>query len=89
MATRLKIFTPPPEETDAVRSEPDVRVPLSSKAFFRGGDPVLAAAAVLGVLGGSRIGFWFGGRARAKWLKVLMAVVLAAVSLLYFKKALL
>ena len=23
---------------------PDVRVPLSSKAFFRGGDPVLAAA---------------------------------------------
>ena len=28
MATRLKIFTPPPEETDEVRSEPDVRVPL-------------------------------------------------------------
>jgi uncharacterized membrane protein YfcA len=52
-------------------------------------DPVLAAAAVLGVLGGSRLGFWFGGRARAKWLKLLMAVVLAAVSLLYFKKALL
>jgi uncharacterized membrane protein YfcA len=52
-------------------------------------DPVLAAAAVLGVLGGSRIGFWFGGRARAKWLKLLMAVVLAAVSLLYFRKALL
>jgi len=23
---------------------PDVRVPLSSKAFFRGGDPALAAA---------------------------------------------
>jgi hypothetical protein len=51
-------------------------------------DPVLAAAAVLGVLGGSRAGFWFGGRARAKWLKLLMAAVLAAVSLLYFKKAL-
>src|SRR5215470_7015537 len=27
-----------------VTIEPDVRVPLSSKAFFRGGDPVLAAA---------------------------------------------
>jgi len=52
-------------------------------------DPVLAAAAVLGVLGGSRLGFWFGGRARAKWLKLLMAVVLAAVSLLYFRKAML
>jgi uncharacterized membrane protein YfcA len=52
-------------------------------------DPVLAAAAVLGVLAGSRLGFWFGGRARAKWLKLLMAVVLAAVSLLYFRKALL
>jgi uncharacterized membrane protein YfcA len=50
-------------------------------------DPVFAAAAVLGVLAGSRLGFWFSGRARAKWLKLLMAVVLAAVSVLYFKKA--
>jgi uncharacterized membrane protein YfcA len=50
-------------------------------------DPTLAAAAVLGVLGGSRAGFFFGGRARAKWLKLLMALVLAAVSALYFKKA--
>jgi uncharacterized membrane protein YfcA len=49
----------------------------------------LAAAAVLGVLGGSRAGFWFGGRARAKWLKMLMAAVLAAVSLLYFRRGLL
>lgn len=51
-------------------------------------DPPTAAAAVLGVLAGSRAGLWFGGRARAKWLKALMAVVLAAVSLLYFRKAL-
>ena len=28
-------------------------------------NPPLAAAAVLGVLAGSRVGFWFGGRARA------------------------
>lgn len=50
--------------------------------------PPLAAAAVLGVLAGSRAGFWWGGRARAKWLKLLMACVLAAVSILYFVKAL-
>ena len=52
-------------------------------------DPPIAAAAVLGVLAGSRAGLWFGGRARAKWLKALMALVLAAVSLVYFRKALL
>ena len=28
MATRLKIFTPAPDEADAVRSEPEVRVRL-------------------------------------------------------------
>jgi hypothetical protein len=49
--------------------------------------PPLAAAAVLGVLAGSRGGFWFGGRARVKWLKLLMACVLGAVSLVYFVKA--
>jgi uncharacterized protein len=49
--------------------------------------PPLAAAAVLGVLIGSRAGFWFGERARARWLKLLMAIVLAAVSVLYFIKA--
>lgn len=50
--------------------------------------PPLAAAAVLGVLLGSRAGLWFGGRARAKWLKLLMAVVLAAVSILYMRRSL-
>src|SRR4051812_36296844 len=50
--------------------------------------PPLAAAAVLGVLAGSRGGFWFGGRARVKWLKLLMASVLAVVSCFYFAKAL-
>ena len=49
--------------------------------------PPLAAAAVIGVLAGSRAGFWFGGRARAKWLKLLMAAVLVFVSVLYFIKA--
>jgi uncharacterized membrane protein YfcA len=49
--------------------------------------PPLAAAAVIGVLIGSRLGFWFGGRARAKWLKLMMATVLGAVAVLYFLKA--
>ena len=56
--------------------------------FMRGQvNPPVAAAAVIGVLIGSRVALGFGGRARVKWLKLLMALVLAAVSLLYFKKA--
>ncbi len=47
-----------------------------------------AAAAVLGVLIGSRIAIRFGSRARARSLKLLMAVVLAAVSLSFLFKAL-
>jgi len=50
--------------------------------------PPLAAAAVLGVLLGSRAGLWFGGRARAKSLKGLMAAVLLLVSLIYFRRSL-
>ena len=48
----------------------------------------LAAAAVLGVLAGSRLGMWASPRARAKWLKLLMAVVLAVVSSIYLYKSL-
>ncbi|MEO5898318.1 MAG: sulfite exporter TauE/SafE family protein [Vicinamibacterales bacterium] len=50
--------------------------------------PPLAAAAIIGVLLGSQAGFWFGGRARTRWLKLLMACVLASVSAVYFVKAL-
>jgi uncharacterized membrane protein YfcA len=52
--------------------------------YYANGDvvPHLAAAAVLGVLAGSRAGLWLGQRARAKGLKILMAGVLLAVSLL-------
>jgi len=42
----------------------------------------LAGAAVIGVLIGSRLGLRFGARAPAKWLKLLMAIVLLAVSIL-------
>ena len=47
----------------------------------------LAAAAVLGVLLGSRLGMWYSGRARARGLKLLMAVVLAAVAMIYFYRS--
>lgn len=57
--------------------------------FFRGDIvPPLAAAAVLGTFAGSRAGLFFGGRARTRWLKILMASVLAFVSLTYLNKAL-
>ncbi len=49
--------------------------------------PSIAAAAVLGVLAGSRAGFAIGARARAKWLKLLMAVVLLVVSVLMLVRA--
>lgn len=62
----------------------------SAPIYYARGDvvPPLAAAAVLGVLIGSRFGFWFGDRARARWLKLLMAGVLAVVSVTYVVKAL-
>src|SRR5262249_10879120 len=50
-------------------------------------EPPLARAAVIGALFGSRAGFTVSSRAPVKWLKVLMACVLAAVSILYFRKA--
>jgi uncharacterized membrane protein YfcA len=51
-------------------------------------NPPLAAGAVLGVLAGSRAGLWFGGRARAKWLKLMLAAVLAAVAIIYMVRTL-
>jgi uncharacterized protein len=47
-------------------------------------EPALAAAAVLGVQLGSWGGLHFGAAASAKWLKVLMAVVLIIVSAMMF-----
>ncbi len=57
--------------------------------YFWHGDvvPAVAAATVLGVLAGSRLGFAIGARARANWLKLLMAVVLFVVSILMFVRA--
>ena len=47
----------------------------------------LAAAAVVGVLVGSRAGMWLSPRTRAHWLKLLMAVILALVSAVYLYEA--
>lgn len=53
--------------------------------YYRGAYtmPALAAAAVLGVLAGSRTGFWIGSRVRVRALKILMAVLLAGVAVEY------
>lgn len=48
----------------------------------------MAAAAVIGVLIGSRAGMWLSPRARARGLKLLMAIVLAAVSAIYIYRSL-
>ena len=48
--------------------------------------PPLGAAAVLGVLVGSRMGLRFAGRARSRSVKLLMATVLLLVSTVYFFK---
>ena len=49
--------------------------------------PVLAAAGVLGVLVGSRAGFWIGPRVKVRSLKILLALVLSVVAAeyLFFK----
>jgi uncharacterized membrane protein YfcA len=44
--------------------------------------PALAAAGVLGVQVGSWAGMRFGQRASAKWLKLLMAIVLFIIAVM-------
>lgn len=65
-----------------------VTAAASAPIFYGRGDinPPLAAAAIIGVLAGSQFGFWIGARARARWLKLLMAVVLGIVSVTYFRR---
>lgn len=62
----------------------------SAPIYYARGDVLLpaAAAAVIGVLIGSRLGLKFGGRAKARWLKMLMAFVLGSVSISFLLRAL-
>ena len=57
--------------------------------YFREGAivPHLAAAAVLGVLAGSQAGFVISARTKARNLKLLMAIVLGVVAVIYFVRA--
>lgn len=57
--------------------------------YYGRGDiiPWMSASTVLGVLVGSRVGMTIGAKARAKWLKLLLAVVLCLVSALMFLRA--
>src|SRR5258708_25651380 len=66
-----------------------VTAAASAPQYFVRGEinPPIAAAALIGVLLRSRAGFAAGGRARVKWLKLLMAVVLPPVAILYFKRS--
>ena len=61
----------------------------SAPIYFARGriDAPLAAAAVVGVLVGSRAGMWMSPRAKARWLKLLMAAVLGLVSAVYIYKS--
>lgn len=65
-----------------------VTAAASAPIFYGRGDinPPLAAAAIIGVLAGSQLGFWIGGHARSRWLKLLMAVVLGIVSITYVRR---
>jgi uncharacterized protein len=58
--------------------------------YYARGEVLLpaAAAAVLGVLAGSRLGLWFGSRVKARALKTVMAAVLLAVSASFLWRAL-
>jgi uncharacterized membrane protein YfcA len=45
--------------------------------------PALAAAGVLGVVGGARLGLWIGGRSPVRGLKILLAGILIALGARY------
>ena len=77
---------------EASRKGPQIAVILGVTAIpgvidnFANGkltQPLLAASAVLGVIAGSRVGFWVGSQVTVKFLKILMAVVLAIVAIEY------
>lgn len=61
-----------------------VTAAASVPIYYAAGEivPELAAAAVIGVMVGSRGGFWVGDRVKARWLKLLLALLLVAVALL-------
>jgi len=66
-----------------------ITVVASAIPYYARGDvvPHFAAATVLGVLAGGRLGIWMAARARARWLKLAMIAMLVLVALVYLIKA--
>lgn len=66
-----------------------ITVVASAIPYYVRGDlvPHYAAATVLGVLAGGRLGIWLAARAKAKWLKLAMIAMLVLVAIVYLIKA--
>jgi uncharacterized protein len=66
-----------------------VTAAASAPLYYAAGEilPQYAAASVLGVMVGTRAGFWIAGRAKAKGLKVLLGIVLIFVALMMLVRA--
>ena len=66
-----------------------ITVVASAIPYYVRGDllPHYAAATVLGVLAGGRVGIWMAARAKAKWLKLSMIAMLVLVAIVYMVKA--
>ena len=61
----------------------------SAPLYYAAGDipPTYAAASVLGVMVGTRAGFWIAARASSQWLKVLLGLVLVFVAAMMLVRA--
>lgn len=66
-----------------------ITVVASAIPYYVVGDvvPHYAAATVLGVLAGGRLGIWIAARAKARWLKLMMIAMLVLVAAVYLIKA--
>ena len=66
-----------------------ITVVASAIPYYMRGDvvPHFAAATVLGVLAGGRLGIWIAARAKARWLKLTLIAMLLFVAITYLLKA--
>ncbi len=66
-----------------------VTAAASAPLYYAAGEvpPMYAAASVLGVMVGTRAGFWIAARAHARWLKLLLGLVLVFVALMMLVRA--
>ena len=66
-----------------------VTAAASAPLYYAAGDipPTYAAASVLGVMMGTRAGFWIAARASSQWLKILLGLVLVFVAVMMLVRA--